>query len=537
MDTAASAAPVINAVTGDDIVNGTEATAGFNVTGTGTAGDTITLTNGAGVQIGQAVTVDNTGNWSVAVVAADVTAMGQGPEQLSATATDLAGNISLPATKTISVDTAKPTAVDNEAVLDLDVTPSITPIPQTTPTPIGGLLNLGVLSDTIGVSLLSSSNSLIFIVPERATQQVTMDGTGSALLNLSLLGDVDFDLLVYRVENGSSDATLVYEKKDWLVGSGGILGASWNAAEQVLPEFEGGGTYYVTLGNTSGLLNVNLLGGLSINTVSNVITDYNSPDEVVGTVAGNVITDLGMGGTDMVAAGTVVSAVNGSTVIDGTEIVGSYGKLTINSDGSYSYTANPTFTGTYGDIDSFEYTITAPNGESASANLNITLDYNPDSGASSGRIVSVDSMAFSDLLSDDAASIDLPDTSLTVSKEGLNILSFDGSNQTISLSDIFEVEVIDLSGTGANTLTVKAADIANSGTFDPIYVKGNSDDTVDLGGVGADLSDTDGSGKAATWVNTQTTASDTEGQQYNVWALSTDSATQINIDVDITNVI
>ncbi|WP_320158399.1 Ig-like domain-containing protein, partial [Psychrobacter sp. SZ93C1] len=101
---------MIDAVTGDDIINGIEAEAGFTVTGTGTAGDTITLTNEAGVQIGQPAIVDIDGNWSVAVVAADVAAMGEGAEQLTATATDPVGNLSTPATKDISVDSTAPTA-------------------------------------------------------------------------------------------------------------------------------------------------------------------------------------------------------------------------------------------------------------------------------------------------------------------------------------------------------------------------------------------------------------------------------------------
>ncbi|MGP9493666.1 hypothetical protein, partial [Psychrobacter sp. AOP7-B1-24] len=71
---------------------------------------TITLTNAAGDQIGQPATVDTDGNWSVAVVAADVAAMGEGAETLTATAADGAGNLSTPVTKDINVDTVAPTA-------------------------------------------------------------------------------------------------------------------------------------------------------------------------------------------------------------------------------------------------------------------------------------------------------------------------------------------------------------------------------------------------------------------------------------------
>ncbi|WP_442069576.1 Ig-like domain-containing protein [Psychrobacter sp.] len=59
-------------------------------------------------QIGQPATVDIDGNWSVAVVAADVAAMGEGAETLRATASNDNGT-SAPTTKNVSVDTQAPT--------------------------------------------------------------------------------------------------------------------------------------------------------------------------------------------------------------------------------------------------------------------------------------------------------------------------------------------------------------------------------------------------------------------------------------------
>ena len=194
---------------------------------------------------------------------------------------------------------------------------------------------------------------------------------------------------------------------------------------------------------------------------------------------------------------------------DGTEIVGLYGTLTINSDGSYNYVANTTFTGNYGDIDSFEYTITAPNGESSSANLEITIDYNTDSGASAGR-VSASSFTFAD---DDA--IDLPDTSLSTSDEGLDVLSFEGADQVISLADLIQPEtldIIDISGIGANTLNVAAEDIDAA-----IYVKGDNDDTVNLEG--------------DDWSTVGQTTSG--GETYDVWQSVNDTSTQIYIDPNV----
>jgi len=128
----------------------------------------------------------------------------------------------------------------------------------------------------------------------------------------------------------------------------------------------------------------------------------------------------------------------------------------------------------------------------------------------------------------------ISDVSLINLGDGVDAINLTGAGQTLSLSDIFQTEVLDIGGTGANALLVQAADIANSGTSDSIYVKGNSDDTVDLGGVGANLSDTDGANSPSVWVDAGTDVTDTNGQVYNVWQLDSNAATQIYIDTDIT---
>jgi hypothetical protein len=99
------AVPTINAVTSDNIINASEVTT--TITGTNEAGATVALTLGAGNV--RAATVTGT-TWSYTLVAADITAMGEGSETLSATQTDAAGNVSTPFNKGITVDTVGPTA-------------------------------------------------------------------------------------------------------------------------------------------------------------------------------------------------------------------------------------------------------------------------------------------------------------------------------------------------------------------------------------------------------------------------------------------
>ncbi|WP_201550838.1 beta strand repeat-containing protein [Psychrobacter fjordensis] len=428
---------------------------------------------------------------------------------------------------TVTVDTTSPVAVDDQNLAELEVTSTVSTSTAGLNGDVNSLLGIGVLSGLVDVDLLEENNVFEVSVEAGNTQVITLDGSGGQLLSLSAVlgGNNNFDLEIYRQEDGSDLAELVQLKEDFLEYSPGIAGllGGWSADALTLDTFTGGAKgakYFIVATNPAandGLLNLGALASISIGATASTLTDYTvTGDSVLGNVIDN---------DDGIGQSITVTAVNGDPINGSTTIDGDYGTLVIGSNGDYTYTPFKN-NSVIGQTDDFDYTINDGNGNTDTAALSIAIN---SDGASAGRV-----SASSFTLADDATSIDIPDTSLTVSSEGLDVLSFDSEDQTISLSDIFEVDVIDLSGIGANTLTVQAADITTS---DPIYIKGDSDDTVDLGNIGTDLSDTDRSGNTATWVNTQTTASDADGQQYNVWALSTDSATQVNIDVDITNVI
>ena len=115
------------------------------------------------------------------------------------------------------------------------------------------------------------------------------------------------------------------------------------------------------------------------------------------------------------------------------------------------------------------------------------------------------------------------DVSFMSFNEDTDVFNLTGSEQTISFSDIFETEMIDISGTGANTLNIREEDIVNAKVSNPIYVKGDSDDTVDLQG--------------SDWANTGQTVTDNAGQTYNVWQIENNLSSQVYIDTEIANVI
>nr|WP_321985505.1 Ig-like domain-containing protein [uncultured Lichenicoccus sp.] len=114
IDTAAPAAPVALALAaasdsgtqGDDITNATTPT----ITGTGTAGDTVTLRNG-GTAVGTAM-VAGDGSWSVTT-----STLAAGSHSLTATQTDVAGNVSAAsASLALTIDTTTPATPSKPAL-------------------------------------------------------------------------------------------------------------------------------------------------------------------------------------------------------------------------------------------------------------------------------------------------------------------------------------------------------------------------------------------------------------------------------------
>uniref|UniRef100_UPI0035DED31F Ig-like domain-containing protein n=1 Tax=Escherichia fergusonii TaxID=564 RepID=UPI0035DED31F len=107
----------INTVSGDDIINAAEHGQALVISGSSTggeAGDVITITLNSKTYT---TTLDASGNWSVGVPAADVTALGSGPQTITAAITDVAGN-SDDASRTVTVNLTAPTIGINTIASD-----------------------------------------------------------------------------------------------------------------------------------------------------------------------------------------------------------------------------------------------------------------------------------------------------------------------------------------------------------------------------------------------------------------------------------
>ena len=506
------ATPTIDTpIAGDDVVNSQEAADGFNITGTGEVGAIITLTDETGDVIGTA-TVGADGIWSVPVDQADVVAMDEGVETLSATATDPSGNESSAVITDITVDTVAPTANNDQDYAGLVIDP-VTTSPAYSGS-AGGLLNLNALG-AIDLGVLSTNSVFQTTVTADQELSLTLDGSGSVFVNLAS-GSKDFSLSVYRVVSGEDDITLVQQEDNWLKYSpyGGLsLGGSWSATDLSLPTLTGGAdgkdaTYYFLLGSSNNsLLGVSLGEDLDVYSVSSQLIDYDNFNTVPTT--GNVITN-----NDIDAH--IVTAVDGVDVDGPTTIQGTYGSLEIAANGNYTYTPTEDADG-IDQTDEFVYTVEDVNGNTATATLSV--DLNSDGQAPAPVIAPMSANSFT-LTMDDT--IELPDTLLTTSSEGVDTLSFEGSGQIISLSDMMQpdiidiIDIIDIGGIGANTLNIAAEDVDAT-----IYIKGDNDDTVNLEG--------------DSWASVGQTTS--EGEVYDVWQSGSDISNQVHIDTEITNII
>lgn len=453
-----AAEPTMDIIAVDDVVDAQEADDGFDVTGTGEDGASITLTDETGYVIGTATVAG--GVWSIPVDQADVDAIGQGNVTITATATDTSNNVSDPVSRDILIDTQAVIEVTINDLTDDDIIDAAD-------------------SDLITISGTVTGEF-------QAGDEVILDGL-DGLDGTEVKGIVD----------AAGDWSISGVSKDHFMQDSD---ASFGVSISIDDDLGNTGTAQATKSYTVGPIAIDDVA------TAEIVVDGS---EVTGVSAtGNVITGLY---SDYVTSGTVVSLV-GSTAIDAATLIeGDYGNLIIGADGAYTYMPTTDIAG-IDQIDSFEYTIEdASNGRTDTATLEVTIESDYTLPAAGARM-----MLGSDFtVADDEESIELPDTSMTSSK-GLDTLSFEGADQNISLADIMEpevIDIIDISGTGANTLNVAAEDIESD-----IYVQGDADDTVNLEG--------------DNWSETgESTIKG--GEVFNTWQSTDDSLAQIHIDTNV----
>lgn len=214
------------------------------------------------------------------------------------------------------------------------------------------VLSVG-LGNVVNLNLLANmSNPILFDVADGSTRTMTLQANVGGVALLST-----FDLYIYKFNVATQQYEQFQVQKTWLTAP--LLGGSSGQLTVTL----GGGDYLFLLMNASG---VSVLTSYTLN----ILQDHTyAVDSLTASTTGNVMQD------DIAPAGSLLTAVNGVAVsaTGTTTIVGKFGTLTIDAHGNYTYTLKA---GVGADgintPDSFVYTVTAPNGDTGTASLNIT---------------------------------------------------------------------------------------------------------------------------------------------------------------------
>ncbi|MCU6215952.1 BapA/Bap/LapF family large adhesin [Enterobacter bugandensis] len=355
-----------------DLTAPTAPTGTFNadgsvLTGNAEAGSTVTIRLADGSTV--TTTAGSNGTYSYTFVNKQTEG-----QTLQITATDAAGNISLPGSALAPV--VPLSASNNVEELDLSTTATVTNSQYSD----YGFLLVGAVGNVL--TLLGNDTAQVnFTVGSGGSADIVVNANATGAV-LSLLNTLE--LVVQRFDTVNNTWTTVVDTgqpqfADLLTL--GATGVSLNLTGLA------DGNYRVLSYNT------NLLATGSYTSLD-VAVKETGPGTVTGdtSLGGNVITDVDpTAGSDNAPAGATVTAVTNaqgvttSVTADGTVIQGQYGTLTINRDGSYTYDLTNTSASVIGRTESFSYTITH-NGVSASANLVLSLG----TGTATSGIVAVD---------------------------------------------------------------------------------------------------------------------------------------------------
>lgn len=444
-----TAATVIIDTTPPTIPTGTISPDGATLTGTAEANSTVTISLPGNVSVTATANAD--GVYSVTLPTRQVDG-----GQLTISATDAAGNTSLPLS--VTAPTLPLSASSNVLDLALGSTADIT----TSHYSDYGVLLVGALGNVASV-LGNDTAQVTFVIANGGSGDITINAAGTGVV-LSLLSSLE--IAIQKYDSATGTWSTIIDSSQAQFANLLTLGASG-----VTLHYEGlsGGTYRVLSYNTSLLATGSL-------TSLDVSVEQTSAGVVTGTKtdSGNVITDPGpAGGEDTAPTGTVVTAITNAQGVStpvgvgGTDIQGLYGTLHINQDGSYTYTLTSTSAAILGHTDNFTYVITH-NGISDSAQLVVTLGQ----GAQASTVTATDNTAAL------TYSTDVEAVNHGASQQsGVSVLSV-GLGNVLSLNALANMSnpiIFDIDDGSTRTMTLRASvgGVALLSTFDLYIYKFN----------------------------------------------------------------
>ncbi len=353
-DKAGNTSPATNAVAPDitapDVKNLAIDKAGLVLTGESEPNTKIDIKDASGKVIAQ-TTTDATGKFTVTFTKP----YGSG-ELLGVVATDAAGNAS--AAQYVKAPTL---LVANSEVVQADVDLAYITSTKTTTSSVG----FGSLGKILGIPIFGSNSAEInFSVKANETSTVDIKAFNTSLG--SLLDGIKFTL--YK-QNASGVWEKVVDSKN--SGLFDVFFFFFPEGTHIQTKPLDAGNYKVIAEDTTlfGIFSGNNL------TVTQTTTTTSGDLEAVkaNAVSGNVMAN------DLTLAGTTVTKLftdNGTSVnVPATgkvTLVGTYGKMVIAADGSYTYTPNKSVK-VVGQVDTFNYSITDKNGNISTAKVYVQI--------------------------------------------------------------------------------------------------------------------------------------------------------------------
>ena len=462
----------INTVSDDDVINSAEHAQALIVTGAVTgaaAGDVVTVTlNGKSYT----ATLDASGNWSVGVPAADVTALAAGDYTITAALTDKAGNsnsathgveVNLTA-PVLTIDTVSGDDVINSTEKTQDLTLSGTASGLAAGAVVTVMLNgkaysaqvddNGKWTTTVPASEVGQLGEALYTVTASATDSVGNSTSASHTVNVeSVLPGVIINTIagddvinaaelaagqtisgkVVNAEAGNT-VTVTIGGNRYTATVQSDLTWSVNVPESVLTAL-GNGDLTVTASVTNGV-------GNSGSAERDITIDANLPGLRVDTVAGDDVINsiehgqnlIVTGSSDGLAAGTTLTVtVNGKTY-----------PATVLADGTWR-AAIPA--ADVGALAAGTVTVTVAGQSSAGNPVSISHDVTVDLATVA---ISIDAIASDDVINAAEAKSDLTVSGTSTAEAGQTVtVSLNGKDYTTTVS-----------ADGSWTLNVPAADLA-----------------------------------------------------------------------------
>jgi VCBS repeat-containing protein len=288
--------------------------------------------------------------------------------------------------------------VTNTVLADFVSNPGFTDLGAGTQTP-AQIANNAATNTANWMASTQSGSTFDATVSGGQLHLVDNDGNGSAaaqlltpVFTIGALSSATLSFDVTRTNTNGHDSVTWSLYKDvagvWVLQSGLGNTGTITSDGTVTTGLLNNGQYRIFINAIDGGGERNLTLNLD-NFSSHVIT--HNPDHVQGVaVSGNVLTDPNnyIASTDLWNAvdskssdGANLSVWNGSAYVTadpaGTSVHGVYGDLSLHSDGSYTYTPTTTSLSDIGNLDTFSYKLTQPDGNSDTANLVIKIS---DSG-------------------------------------------------------------------------------------------------------------------------------------------------------------